>query len=86
MIDRTHHTTRIAPSPTGMFHLGSARTALFNWLAARATDGRFILRIDDTDQTRHSDAAVQVIFDALDWLRLPQVRWHANVSPGFCGG
>jgi glutamyl/glutaminyl-tRNA synthetase len=71
MIDRTHHTTRIAPSPTGMFHLGSARTALFNWLAARATDGRFILRIDDTDQTRHSDAAVQVIFDALDWLRLP---------------
>jgi tRNA synthetases class I (E and Q), catalytic domain len=37
MIDRTHHTTRIAPSPTGMFHLGNARTALFNWLAARAT-------------------------------------------------
>jgi glutamyl-tRNA synthetase len=66
-----HHVTRIAPSPTGMFHLGSARMALFNWLAARASGGRFILRIDDTDQARHSEAAVQVILDAMAWLRLP---------------
>jgi glutamyl-tRNA synthetase len=67
----THHVTRIAPSPTGMFHLGSARTALFNWLAARASGGRFILRIDDTDLARNTPEAVQVIFDAMDWLRLP---------------
>ena len=70
MLD-TPQSTRIAPSPTGMFHLGSARTALFNWLAARASGGRFTLRIDDTDKARHSDPAVQVILDAMDWLQLP---------------
>jgi glutamyl-tRNA synthetase len=53
-----------------MFHLGSARTALFNWLAAKASGGRFILRIDDTDLARNTAEAVQVIFDAMDWLRL----------------
>jgi glutamyl-tRNA synthetase len=63
-------TTRIAPSPTGDMHLGTARTALFNWLAARATGGRFILRIDDTDTDRNSDDAVKVIFDTMDWLNL----------------
>lgn len=65
-----HHITRIAPSPTGDFHIGSARTAYFNWLIARATGGRFVLRIDDTDRARHSDAAVQVIDDAIAWLGL----------------
>ena len=62
--------TRIAPSPTGVFHLGTARTAYLNWLAARATDGKFILRIDDTDKSRHVDGAEQLIFDSLDWLGL----------------
>jgi glutamyl-tRNA synthetase len=53
-----------------MFHAGTARTAYFNWLAARASGGKFILRIDDTDATRNSDDAVQVILDAMDWLGL----------------
>jgi glutamyl-tRNA synthetase len=63
-------TTRIAPSPTGLFHLGTARTALYSWLAARASGGRFILRIDDTDAARNDDAYTKVIFDAMDWLGL----------------
>jgi glutamyl-tRNA synthetase len=64
------YTTRFAPSPTGDFHLGSARTAYFNWLAARASGGKFLLRIDDTDLARNSDAAVDMIFTAMDWLGL----------------
>lgn len=64
------YTTRIAPSPTGDFHIGTARTAYFNWLAARAGGGRFILRIDDTDLARNNDASVGVIHDCLDWLGL----------------
>lgn len=62
--------TRIAPSPTGMMHIGTARTAYFNWLAARATGGKFILRIDDTDATRNDEAAVSVIDEGLSWLGL----------------
>ena len=61
---------RFAPSPTGMLHVGGARTALFNWLYARHTGGKFILRIEDTDRARHVDAAVQVILDGLRWLGL----------------
>ncbi|WP_369925213.1 glutamate--tRNA ligase [Leisingera sp. XS_AS12] len=64
------YTTRIAPSPTGNFHIGTARTAYFNWLAARASGGRFILRIDDTDLARNNGASVDVIHDCLDWLGL----------------
>ncbi len=64
------HVTRIAPSPTGLFHIGSARTALFNWLIARSTGGRFILRIDDTDAARNTPESVAVIDDALAWLGL----------------
>lgn len=60
--------TRVAPSPTGHFHLGTARTAYHNWLAARSTGGKFILRIDDTDQNRNNDAYVDLIYTALDWL------------------
>lgn len=63
-------TTRIAPSPTGMFHLGTARTAYFNWLAAKATGGTMILRIDDTDANRNDDNAVKLIYDTMDWLGL----------------
>ena len=59
---------RFAPSPTGFFHIGSARTALFNWLYARHTGGTFILRIEDTDQARNSEAFLNLIFESLDWL------------------
>lgn len=62
--------TRIAPSPTGYFHLGTARTAYFNWLAARATGGKFILRIDDTDAQRNDPAMTKVILDSMDYLGL----------------
>lgn len=61
---------RMAPSPTGYFHLGSARTALFNWLYARHTGGKFILRIEDTDQTRLVPDSLQDIMDSLRWLGL----------------
>lgn len=61
---------RFAPSPTGYLHIGGARTALFNWLHARHTGGTFILRIEDTDQARNSDAAVEVILAGLRWLGL----------------
>ena len=62
--------TRFAPSPTGYLHVGGARTALFNWLYARHTQGKFILRIEDTDQVRSTEASVQAIFDALAWLEI----------------
>jgi glutamyl-tRNA synthetase len=62
--------TRIAPSPTGMMHIGTARVALFNWLYARHTGGQFLLRIEDTDRERSTEAAVQVIFDGMSWLGL----------------
>ena len=62
--------TRIAPSPTGMMHIGTARTALFNYLYARHTGGRFLLRIEDTDRERSTEPAVQAIFDGLRWLGL----------------
>jgi len=58
----------MAPSPTGHFHLGSARTALYNYLLARKTGGQFILRIEDTDQKRFVEGAEQEIFDSLTWL------------------
>ncbi len=61
---------RFAPSPTGFFHIGSARTALFNWLYARHTNGTFILRIEDTDKERNSDEFLQVIYNSLRWLGL----------------
>jgi glutamyl-tRNA synthetase len=62
--------TRFAPSPTGFLHIGSARTALFNWLFARASGGRFLLRIEDTDRERSTEAAVQTILDGLRWLEM----------------
>ncbi len=61
---------RIAPSPTGFLHLGTARTALHNWLFARHHGGRFILRIEDTDRERSTPEAVKVILDSLEWLGL----------------
>ena len=62
--------TRFAPSPTGDLHIGGARTALFNWLLARHTGGAFILRIEDTDVARSTQASIQVILDAMTWLGL----------------
>ena len=61
---------RFAPSPTGYLHIGSARTVLFNWLLARKHGGAFVLRIEDTDQTRHVEDSVQKILDDLRWLGL----------------
>ena len=61
---------RFAPSPTGYLHVGGARTALFNWLYARHTGGQFLLRIEDTDKQRSTDAHTQVILDGLTWLGL----------------
>jgi glutamyl-tRNA synthetase len=60
--------TRFAPSPTGYLHIGGVRTALFNWLVARHHGGRFILRIDDTDQVRNVEAALAPILDGFRWL------------------
>jgi glutamyl-tRNA synthetase len=62
--------TRFAPSPTGYLHIGGARTALFNWLFARHHNGKFLLRIEDTDRERSSNDAVEKIFDGLNWLGL----------------
>ncbi|MGF1644591.1 MAG: glutamate--tRNA ligase [Thiotrichales bacterium] len=62
--------TRFAPSPTGYLHIGGARTALFSWLYARRHGGTFILRIEDTDRERSTEASVQAIFDGMRWLGL----------------
>ena len=62
--------TRFAPSPTGYLHIGGARTALFNWLWARHTGGRMLLRIEDTDRERSTEAAIDAILDGLKWLGL----------------
>ena len=60
--------TRFAPSPTGPLHIGGARTALFNYLFARHHGGEFLLRIEDTDRERSTDAFRDVILESLDWL------------------
>ncbi|MDB6094071.1 MAG: glutamyl-tRNA synthetase [Verrucomicrobia bacterium] len=70
---------RFAPSPTGFFHIGSARTALFNWLYARHTGGVFILRIEDTDKERNSDQFLNLIYDSLHWLGL---NWDEGPKVG----
>ena len=62
--------TRIAPSPTGSMHIGTARAALFNWLYARHCGGKFLVRVEDTDLKRSTQDSVQVIFDGLGWLGL----------------
>jgi glutamyl-tRNA synthetase len=72
--------TRFAPSPTGFLHIGGARTALFNWLYARANGGKFLLRIEDTDRARSTDAAIEAIIDGLQWLGLD---WDGDVVYQF---
>src|SRR3989475_11129350 len=61
---------RFAPSPTGFLHIGSARTFIFNWLYARRNGGTMILRIDDTDISRNTQASLDSIFDGLKWLEM----------------
>ena len=61
---------RFAPSPTGYLHIGGARTALFNWLFARHHDGKFVLRIEDTDIKRNTEEAMAAIYEGLEWLGL----------------
>ena len=67
---------RFAPSPTGYLHVGGARTALFNWLWARKTGGKFLLRIEDTDKARSTDESTTAIFHGLEWLGLD---WDEDV-------
>jgi glutamyl/glutaminyl-tRNA synthetase len=74
---------RFAPSPTGYLHIGGARTALFNWLYARHAGGSFILRIEDTDQARNSQEAVDVILSGLRWLGLD---WDEGPETGDANG
>lgn len=85
--------TRFAPSPTGFLHIGGARTALFNWLFARHHGGQFLLRIEDTDRARSTDAAIAAILDGMRWLGLdwdgPEIyqfaraNRHAEVAQGL---
>jgi len=75
--------TRFAPSPTGYLHVGGARTALFNWLLARRTGGRFILRIEDTDQKRNAPTATQQVMDDLRWLG---IEWDEGPEVGGPNG
>ena len=72
--------TRFAPSPTGFLHIGGARTALFNWLFARHHGGTFLLRIEDTDRARSTEAAVEAILDGLKWLELD---WDGDAVSQF---
>ena len=74
---------RFAPSPTGFFHIGSARTALFNWLYARHTGGVFILRIEDTDKERNSEQFLTLIYESLSWLGM---NWDEGPKYGTSGG
>ena len=68
--------TRFAPSPTGYLHIGGTRTALFNYLYAKHTGGKFLLRIEDTDQARSTDEAIEAILKGLKWIGLP---WDDDV-------
>ena len=72
--------TRFAPSPTGFLHIGGARTALFNWLYARKHGGKMLLRIEDTDRERSTEAAIAAILDGLQWLEL---GWDGDVIYQF---
>ena len=72
--------TRFAPSPTGYLHIGGGRTALFNWAYAKNTGGKMLLRIEDTDRERSTDAAIDAIIDGLKWLGL---QWDGEAVSQF---
>lgn len=74
--------TRFAPSPTGYLHVGGARTALFNWLYAKHHGGTFVLRVEDTDESRNTETARSAIFEGMEWLGLD---WEGPRSEGDCG-
>jgi glutamyl-tRNA synthetase len=78
---------RFAPSPTGLLHIGGARTALFNWLYARHTGGIFVLRVEDTDAARNTPEAVAIIFQGLRWLGLDwdEGAQEGGGNKGACG-
>jgi len=81
--DKTAVRTRFAPSPSGHLHVGGARTALFCWVYAKGHDGKFILRIEDTDQRRSSDAASMAFLEDLHWLG---IHWDEGPEYKECGG
>ena len=70
------HRLRFAPSPTGYLHVGGARTALLNWLWVRKYGGQFLLRVEDTDRARSTEASTRAIFEGLEWLGL---LWEEDV-------
>ena len=78
-MNTSHVRTRFAPSPTGYLHIGGARTALFNYLFTRKMGGTFVLRIEDTDQERHVEEAMQAIFSGMRWLGL---EWDEGEGKG----
>ena len=84
MEDQKQVVTRFAPSPTGYLHIGGVRTALFNWLYAKNNNGKFLLRIEDTDRERSSQDSIKVILDGLDWLNLDYdedpIYQHQNID------
>src|SRR3569833_415963 len=80
MSEITKPVLRFAPSPTGMLHIGGARTALFNWLYARHTGGTFLLRIEDTDRERSTPDAVAAILNGMTWMGL---TWDGDVTYQF---
>jgi len=80
MAENTKPVLRFAPSPTGMLHIGGARTALFNWLYARHTGGTFLLRIEDTDRERSTPEAVEAILGGMAWMGL---NWDGDVVYQF---
>jgi glutamyl-tRNA synthetase len=80
MPEKTKPVLRFAPSPTGMLHIGGARTALFNWLYARHTGGSFLLRIEDTDRERSTPEAVDAILGGMSWMGL---NWDGDVVYQF---
>src|SRR3989338_1276105 len=74
--------TRIAPSPTGLFHIGTARTALFNFLYARKHGGKFILRVEDTDKERSKKEYEDDILNGLKWLGLEWDEFYSQSERG----
>ena len=84
MEDQKQVITRFAPSPTGYLHIGGVRTALFNWLYAKNNNGKFLLRIEDTDRERSSQDSIKVILDGLNWLNLDYdeepIYQHQNIN------
>src|ERR1700692_2502132 len=84
MSENTKPVLRFAPSPTGMLHIGGARTALFNWLYARHTGGKFLLRIEDTDRERSTPDAGGAILSGMHWRGLgwdgPEIYQFARAS------